>query len=67
MAAGFVSGAAALFLETHPKATPDQVTEELKTTATVNVLRDTHTTFSRMLYVGTHDTRLLPRSHESRR
>ena len=53
MAAGFVSGAAALYLETNPKATPDQVTEELERTATVNVLRDTHTTFSRMLYVGT--------------
>ena len=41
MSAGFVSGAAALFLETHPTATPDQVAEELKRNATINVLRDT--------------------------
>ena len=53
MAAGFVSGAAALFLETHPKATPDEVTQELERSATTNVVRDTHATFSRMLYVGT--------------
>jgi subtilisin family serine protease len=53
MAAGFVSGAAALFLETHPKATPDEVTQELERSATVNVVRDTRSTFSRMLYVGT--------------
>jgi len=53
MAAGFVSGAAALFLETHPKATPDEVTKELERSATTNVVRDTHSTFSRMLYVGT--------------
>ena len=30
MSAGYVSGAAALYLETHPNATPDQVGEELK-------------------------------------
>ena len=53
MAAGFVSGAAALFLETHPRATPDEVTHELERSATTNVVRDTHATFSRMLYVGT--------------
>jgi subtilisin family serine protease len=53
MAAGFVSGAAALFLETHPKATPDEVTQELERTATTNVVRDTRASFSRMLYVGT--------------
>jgi subtilisin family serine protease len=53
MAAGFVSGAAALFLETHPKATPDEVTQELERTATTYVVRDTRASFSRMLYVGT--------------
>jgi subtilisin family serine protease len=53
MAAGYVSGAAALYLETHATATPDQVSAELERTATVNVVRDTKTTFSRMLYVGT--------------
>jgi subtilisin family serine protease len=55
MSAGYVSGAAALYLEAHPEATPDQVAAELKRMATINMLRDTHTTFSRMLYVGTRD------------
>jgi subtilisin family serine protease len=58
MSAGYVSGAAALFLETHPNATPDQVADEIKRSATVNVLRDTKTTFSRMLYVGAREPRL---------
>jgi subtilisin family serine protease len=62
MSAGYVSGAAALFLETHPTATPDQVAEELESNATPNVVRDTRATFSRMLYVGTRDTRLLARA-----
>jgi aqualysin 1 len=55
MSAGYVSGAAALFLETHPDATPDQVADDLKRNATSNVLRDTRASFSRMLYVGTRD------------
>jgi serine protease len=62
MSAGFVSGAAALYLEANPNATPDQVAEALKRNATLNVLRDTRTTVSRMLYVGTRDTRLLART-----
>ncbi len=66
MSAGYVSGAAALFLETHPTATPDEVSDELKRTATINVLRDTKTTFSRMLYVGTRDTRLMLRTASRR-
>jgi len=66
MAAGYVSGAAALFLETHPTATPDQVSEELKRDATINILHDTKTTFSRMLYVGTRDTRLMLRTASRR-
>jgi len=57
MSAGYVSGAAALYLETHPNATPDEVAEELKRSATVNVLRDTKTAFSRMLYVGAREIR----------
>lgn len=62
MSAGYVSGAAALFLEAHPSATPDQVAENLKQTATVNALRDTKSNFSRMLYVGTNDeVRMLAR------
>ncbi|HEY9225781.1 MAG TPA: S8 family peptidase [Gemmatimonadaceae bacterium] len=55
MSAGYVSGAAALYLETNPNATPDEVAAELKRTATTNVLRDTRTSFSRMLFVGTSD------------
>ncbi|MDB4877518.1 MAG: peptidase (in) subfamily [Gemmatimonadetes bacterium] len=66
MSAGYVSGAAALFLETHPDATPDEVSDELKRNATINVLRDTRTTFSRMLYVGTRDTRLMARTASRR-
>ncbi|HEY6829717.1 MAG TPA: S8 family peptidase [Gemmatimonadaceae bacterium] len=62
MSAGFVSGAAALYLEANPNATPDQVADALKRNATLNVLRDTRTTVSRMLYVGTRDTRLLART-----
>lgn len=59
MSAGYVSGAAALYLEMHPNATPDEVAEELKRTATVNVLHDTRTNFSRMLYVGTCDLKVV--------
>jgi len=55
MSAGFVSGAVALFLETHPAATPDEVSEQIKRNATPNVLRDTRSTYSRMLYVGTRE------------
>jgi subtilisin family serine protease len=55
MSAGFVSGAVALFLETHPTATPDEVSEHIKRNATPNVLRDTKSTYSRMLYVGARE------------
>jgi len=57
MSAGYVSGAAALYLETHPGATPDQVATSLKANATMNVLRDARSPVSRMLYVGTRDER----------
>jgi subtilisin family serine protease len=66
MSAGYVSGAAALYLETHPDATPDEVSDDLKRNATINMLRDTRTTFSRMLYVGTRDTRLMVRTASRR-
>ena len=66
MSAGYVSGAAALFLETHPMATPDQVADELKQNATINVMHDTKSTFSRMLYVGTRDVRLMARTASRR-
>jgi subtilisin family serine protease len=66
MSAGYVSGAAALFLETHRDATPDQVAEELESNATVNVLHNTRTTFSRMLYVGTTEPKLMARTASKR-
>jgi subtilisin family serine protease len=66
MSAGYVSGAAALYLETHPAATPDQVANELKSQATVNVLHDARAPVSRMLYVGTRDTRLMARTASRR-
>jgi subtilisin family serine protease len=66
MSAGYVSGAAALFLEEHPTASPDQVAEDLKRNATINALRDTRATFSRMLYVGTRDARLMTRTASRR-
>lgn len=66
MSAGYVSGAAALFLETHPLATPDEVAAELKANATINVLHDTRTTFSRMLYVGTREGQLMSRTASRR-
>jgi len=58
MSAGYVSGAAALLLEQHPHATPEQVYEHLRTTATPDVVRDTRAPFARMLYVGTQAERL---------
>jgi subtilisin family serine protease len=59
MAAGYVSGAIALFLETHPTASPDEVAANLKEQATTNVLADTRSPVSRMLYVGTRDARVV--------
>ena len=52
MSAGYVSGAAALFLEVNPTATPDDVSQYLKQSATKNVVRDSRSPFTRMLYVG---------------
>lgn len=52
MSTGYVSGAAALFLETHPYSTPDEVADYLKRTATVNAVHDARSPYTRMLYVG---------------
>ena len=52
MSAGYVSGAAALFLEAHPHATPDDVGEYLRATATANTVPDRMSPVTRMLYVG---------------
>ena len=52
MAAGYVSGASALYMETHPKATPDETAAAVEQAATMNVVRDAKAPVSRMLYVG---------------
>jgi subtilisin family serine protease len=52
MSAGYVSGAAALYLETHPSANPDQVAAALERNATVDVVRNARAPETRMLYVG---------------
>jgi subtilisin family serine protease len=52
MSAGYVSGAAALFLESHPQARPDDVLRYLRSAATMNVVQDTHSPLSWLLYVG---------------
>jgi hypothetical protein len=52
MSTGYVSGAVALFLEANPKARPDDALRYLRTTATVNVVQQTHAPVSWMLYVG---------------
>jgi subtilisin family serine protease len=66
MSAGYVSGAAALYLEAHPTATPDELSEELKRSATPNVIRDTKSSLSRMLYVGTRDVRMVAQAARKR-
>jgi len=60
MAAGYVSGAVALYLEGHPFATPDAVAAHLTSTAgaTVDPLRSAR---AGMVYVGTRTRTLLAR------
>lgn len=52
MAAGYVSGAVALFLEANPLAQPDDAIKNLRATATVNVVQETGSPISWLLYVG---------------
>jgi aqualysin 1 len=52
MSAGYVSGAAALYLESHPHARPDDVLRFLRSAATMNVVHDTRSPLSWLLYVG---------------
>jgi subtilisin family serine protease len=52
MSAGYVSGAAALFLEAAPKATPDDVAEYLRRSATPGVIRNAGAEAGRLLFVG---------------
>jgi subtilisin family serine protease len=65
MSAGYVSGAAALYLETHPDASPDEVAQALEENATTNVIKDARAPISRMLYVGTRPA-LLERTASTR-
>ena len=59
MSAGYVSGAAALFLETNPNATPDDVAQYLRESSTKDVVYDSRSPFSRMLFVGPREARSL--------
>lgn len=52
MSAGYVSGAAALYLQSNPGAGPDDVLLSLRGTATPNVVLDSRAPLSRLLYVG---------------
>lgn len=52
MSAGYVSGAAALFLESSPRAIPDDVLDHLRSRATMNVVHDVRAPLSWLLYVG---------------
>lgn len=52
MSAGYVSGAVALFLESHPYADPDDALAYLHANGTQNVVRDTYAPLSWLLYVG---------------
>jgi subtilisin family serine protease len=52
MSTGYVSGAVALFFEANPFAEPEDAMRHLRSTATVNVVQDTGSPFSWLLYVG---------------
>ena len=52
MSAGYVSGAAALFLQVAPKATPDDVGDFIRRSATVRAVANARNIFGRLLYVG---------------
>ena len=52
MSAGYVSGAAALFLQVAPKATPDQVVEFIRRSATPGAVANSRSLYGRLLYVG---------------
>lgn len=58
MSAGYVSGAAALYLEAHPAATPDDVLAHLKRTATLNVVANARSPLTHLLYVGATQAQL---------
>lgn len=53
MSAGYVSGAAALYLEANPTATPAEVADHLTATGTRNVVDGARSAASALLFVGT--------------
>ncbi|HEX9484610.1 MAG TPA: S8 family peptidase [Gemmatimonadaceae bacterium] len=55
MAAGYVSGAAALYLEAHPLATPEAVWRHLQRSASTSMVVDPRSPAAGMLYVGPVD------------
>jgi subtilisin family serine protease len=52
MSAGYVSGAAALFLEARPNSSPDDIAAYLRRAATPGVIRNAGAEPGRLLYVG---------------
>jgi subtilisin family serine protease len=52
MSTGYVSGAAALYLESSPRAMPDDVIRHLRANATTNVVYNSNSPLSWLLYVG---------------
>jgi subtilisin family serine protease len=63
MSAGYVSGAAALYLEREPVATPDDVLQSLRGSATMYVVEESRAPLSWLLYVGAErSTRNLARN-----
>jgi subtilisin family serine protease len=55
MSTGYASGAAALYLQLKPRATPDQVADYLRGTATRGTMAGTRSASPRLLYVGPPD------------
>lgn len=56
MSAGYVSGAAALFLQIAPKSTPDEVADFIRRSATPGAVTNSRNDYSRLLYVGVPTT-----------
>jgi aqualysin 1 len=52
MSAGYVSGAVALYLESQPRARPDDVLHHIRSTGTRHVVYDSGSPLPLMLYVG---------------
>lgn len=55
MSAGYVSGALALYLQSNPRARPDEALNALRASATMNVVQNTRAPLSWLLYVGAAD------------